>query len=246
MISQGDQPIELKRLSPALEPLHLRNLGELRKHFLEANWPAPSLLMNFVSDTKGNFVGSSQSSRDITNKFDYECLIGLRMAADGILTTAKTARLEGYRRSRHAPLALVSRSGDFEAIPAVIDVEAGPTDSAVYLLVPSRIASEARMKYSQAWIRVIKIGRGGAFRTTLALTRLGWRRILSESGNKYSRFLIENSAAKFLNLTIVDAGDESPLQACQASLSSLGIRGALLLRAERVEDTLFTQWSEFL
>jgi riboflavin biosynthesis pyrimidine reductase len=244
-MSERSDSIELYRLSPALPKMLFSNTLALRDHFRNIDWPAPSILLNFVSNAKAELVGATGSSRDISNSLDYESLIGLRMASDGILTSAKTARIEKYRRSKHAPLALVSRSGEFSEIPAVLESYAGPEDSLVYLLVPSKHARKTRASYQQPWIRVIKIGRGSALRTTFALTRLGWRRVVVEAGIEYSSFLIKSSAAKFINLTIVDFGEESPLAACREFLSKLGVLGATLILAERVENTLFTRWTDF-
>lgn len=222
----------------------LNGLPELREHFAQQEWSAPSVLINFVTNTKGEFIGPNGSSRGISNELDYQALIGYRQASDGILTTAKTARIEAYGRSKFAPLALVSKSGNFRGIPAVDSEEAGPANSEVILLVPSRLFRQTKRTYTNAWIRVVKIGRGGTLRLSLALTRLGWRRILVESGAEYSRFLISNHAARFLTLTVTDAGDASPLTACKPALDALGISGAVLDWAERVDGTLFTCWTD--
>jgi len=245
LTSDPKMPLKLERLSPALEPLAFSRIKDLRTHFEKIEWRAPSLLLNIVSNRSGDFVGATNSSRDLSNPFDYEMLIAMRTASDGIFTTAKTARRENYGRTKLAPLALISGSGDFHEIAAVSDPQAGPVESLVFLLVPSKLAKATKKAFDKPWIRVLKIGKGSAFRTTLALTLLGWRRIIVESGPQYSRFLLRESAVKYVNLTIVDADDESPLKACQAALANLGIQGALLLQAERVNGTLFTRWTDF-
>ena len=234
----------LEFLSPRGQSKVLGGLQDLRAHFAQQEWSAPSVLINFVTNSKGEFVGPNGSSREISNELDYQALIGYRQAADGILTTAKTARIEKYGRSRFAPLALVSQSGNFNGIPAVDSENAGPTNSEVFLLVPSKIFRETRKTYTKPWVRVSKIGKAGTLRLSLALTRLGWRRILVEAGAAYSRFLISNHAAKFLTLTITDAGEASPLTACKPALDALGISGAVLDWAERVDGTLFTCWTD--
>lgn len=234
----------LEFLSPRGQSKELNGLHELREHFAGQEWPAPSVLINFVTNSKGEFVGPNGSSRGISNELDYQALIGYRQAADGILTTARTARIEAYGRSKFAPLALISQSGDFSGIPAVESAEAGPIESEVFLLVPSKVHRQTRKTYSNPWIRVAKIGKGGTLRLTLTLTRLGWRRVLVEAGAIYSRFLISNHAARFLTITVTDAGDASPLTACKPALDALGVSGAVLDWAERVDGTIFTCWTD--
>ena len=192
----------------------------------------------------GALTGETGSSRDISNEADYQSLIGYRMAADGVLTTAATARQEQYRRSRLAPLALVSKSGDFSGIPAVEQEAAGPQDSRVFLLVQRSLVRKTKRRYQNPWVTVYSIGGGGAFRLSLRLSNLGWRRILVESGPTFANWLMSRSAVQLLALTVVGFEGGSPLTAVSASFASLGIRGAVMESAEMVEDTLFTRWTD--
>jgi len=237
--------LRLVSLVPKAPDQEVANLGVFRDRFAKQSWPAPSFLLNLVATATGEFTGATNSSRDISNELDFQALIGYRMAADGILTTAKTARLEQYTRSSLAPLALVSESGNFSGIPAVNSESAGPIESLVHLLVSRRNVRHARKAYPQPWIRVHSIGGGGAFRLSLTLTRLGWRRVLVEAGPTFSRWLLARSVIRFVALTIVGYSDASPLDSAKPALDALGIQGAVLDSAFVADgNTLFTVWSE--
>ena len=238
--------MKLELLTPEPGFLELDQISELRNYFEHTSWTAPSFLLNVVATVAADFTGENGSSRDISNKYDYEALMGYRKAADGILTTARTARTEHYKRSRYAPLALVSKSGNFSDIPAVDDETAGPDGSLVYLLVSRKKYRAVRSKHHKPWIRVINVGSGSAFRLSFALTRIGWRRILVESGPEFSRWLITKSVLKTIALTIPDAGTISPLVASQEALRALGVMNASLVLSSRVDGTLFTRWEEIV
>ena len=201
--------------------------------------------MNLVTNLSGDFVGQTGSSRDISNEADYQSLIGYRMAADGILTTAATARTEQYRRSRYAPLALVSLSGDFSGIPAVEQEAAGPADSLVHLLVRRSQVRVTRRRYTGSWVSVHSIGGGGPFRLTLKLNNLGWRRILVESGPTFANWLLTNSVVRVLALTVVGFSGGSPLSAAGAAFSRLGNGKTLSMATRRRKVCQADRWWRF-
>lgn len=238
--------MRLELLTPQPGVLELNEASDLRSFFEKISWAAPSFLLNTVATVSADFTGKNGSSRDISNEFDYQALMGYRKAADGILTTARTARTESYRRSKYAHLALVSKSAKFDGIPAVVDVTAGPVDSLVYLLVSRKHYRVVRSLHDWPWIRVVNVGSGSSFRLTFALTRIGWRRILVESGPEFSRWLISKSVIKTIALTIPDAGTISPLNASQEALRALGVVNASLVLSCRVDGTLFTRWEEIV
>jgi hypothetical protein len=235
--------LKLESLVPQRPPVEITLQG-LREWVKLADWPAPSFLLNLVTDIDGNFVGVNGSSRDLSNDIDREVLLGLRESADGIFTTAKTARAEAYKRSALAPLALISRSGQFSGIPAVESDAAGPTNSMVHLLVPSSLARSSRKLYTKPWIRVIGVGKSSVFRITLALTRINWRRVVVESGPEFSTWLIREFGIKYLNLTVVSEARNIDVAAANPALSKLGVQGGTLETAHRVDGTLVTRWSD--
>jgi riboflavin biosynthesis pyrimidine reductase len=236
--------LKLVSLVPAKPEVELASFEQLREHFARQNWHAPSFLLNIVSDAQGNFVGATGSSRDISNEADYQALIGYRMAADGILTTAKTARTEAYRRSRFAPLALVSTSGDFSGIPAVEIESAGPIDSKVFLLVRRGLVRKTAKRYNSPWVQVCSVGRGSSFGLSFRLTRLGWRRILVEAGPSFANWMFANHLIRGLALSIVGSKETNPLIASKPALDNLGVTGASLESAQVVDGTFFTRWTD--
>lgn len=238
--------MKITSLGPEAGELEVDGFEGLRDHFARRYWAAPSLLLNLVSNTRGEFVGENQSSRDISNEIDYQALIGYRMAADVILTTAGTARAESYRRSKFAPLALVSKSADFTGIPAVEQETAGPTESRVFLLVRWTQVYRVARKYRQSWISVRAIGTGSAFGLRLTLSQLGWRRVLVEAGPKFANWLLVRNCIRGLALSIVGYNGQSPTDAAAAALANLGIQDARLESADLVETTLLTRWTNLV
>ena len=235
--------MKLLKLTPTPGELELVRHEQLREYFALQYWAAPSFLLNFVSTQAGEFVGPNQSSRDISNELDYQVLMGYRQAADGIFTTAQTARIEQYRRSRLAPLALISKTADFSGIPAVESEQSLPTNSQVFLLVKRNQVRATKARYTAPWVNVVSIGFGSAFEISFRLTRLGWRRIIVEAGPTFSRWLISKSMIRGLSLTIVGVTTQNPLEAARAALAKLGIAGAELESADLIDQTMFTRWT---
>jgi riboflavin biosynthesis pyrimidine reductase len=236
--------LKLTIIAPEAGEIDIAGFEGLRNHFANRYWATPSMLLNFVSTTDGRFVGETRSSRDISNEIDYQSLIGYRMAADGILTSAGTARAESYRRSKFAPLALISRGGDFSGIPAVEQDTAGPTNSRVYLLVRWNRVTATKRRYNQPWVTVRAVGTGSSFFVRLTLAQLGWRKILVEAGPAFANWLLVRHMIRGLALTIVGFKGGEPLEACAAALEGLGISGGALESAEVVDQTLLSRWSD--
>lgn len=89
------------------------------------NWQG--VLTNHVVNQLGHFKGDDESSRSISTNEDRLLLLALRKFADLIIVDASTARLERYRTpSSGAKLAILSKSGNFNAIPAVSDANQKP------------------------------------------------------------------------------------------------------------------------
>jgi riboflavin biosynthesis pyrimidine reductase len=84
--------------------------------------PWSGVRSNHVINNRGSFTGVDGSSRSITTEDDKALMIALRSAADLVIVDAATARKERYKSpSSLANLAIFSRSGDFDQIPAVAD-----------------------------------------------------------------------------------------------------------------------------
>lgn len=235
--------MRLEEVFPHPRAVELSGYEELRQHFAAKTWPAPSFLLNLVTNSLGQFVGATNSSRDISNDADYQSLMGYRQAADVILTTAHTARIERYRRSKLAPLALVSASGDFSGIPAIEAASAGPADSRVYLLVRSGRVRTTRKQYNQPWVKVVAVGGGSQRSLVSTLQRLGWQRVLVEAGPHFANWLMVRGGIDTAAIAVVDFKGQSPERAAAGAFQALGITEASLESAELVAGTtLFTRW----
>lgn len=75
--------------------------------------------VNLVVDESGETFGQTGSSDDISNGLDRAVLAKLRSLSDVIVTSGKTARAEKYKSSKHAPIAIFTRSGDLDGVPAI-------------------------------------------------------------------------------------------------------------------------------
>lgn len=104
--------------------LQLASLPDIAAHYesQEPSW----VRANMIISQDGHFVGSSNSSRDLTSQVDLKLLLLLRALSDVVLVGANTARVENYRQpkardefaflNRQPPrLAIVSASLDFDA-----------------------------------------------------------------------------------------------------------------------------------
>jgi riboflavin biosynthesis pyrimidine reductase len=73
---------------------------------------------NHVISSTGSFFDEAGSSRGLSTREDLELLLALRRQADLVIVDAATARKEQYKKLSSSHLAIVSASGNFEAIPA--------------------------------------------------------------------------------------------------------------------------------
>ena len=84
------------------------------------NW-----LATMVLDIDGNHTGEDGTSKSVSNDLDLQLLLALRSRSNVIVTTGKTARTEGYKSSRFAPIAILTRRAEtLKNIPALDQVGA--------------------------------------------------------------------------------------------------------------------------
>lgn len=74
---------------------------------------------NHVVGPTGAFKDKSGSSRGLSNQSDLSLMLAMRKFADLLLVDAKTAREERYRGSADLLLGIISRTGNFQGIPAI-------------------------------------------------------------------------------------------------------------------------------
>jgi riboflavin biosynthesis pyrimidine reductase len=245
--------LKLVRLNPIAPTLDLSE-GELRRFLADLNNEATSdagaWVLNLVCTPDGQTVGSTGSSRDLTNPADYAALMGLRDASDLILTSAKTARMERYRQSS-TPLVLVSRSGDFTEIPALDQLASGEVKGGIYLVGPTQdLSEEVRSKLA------------GTFDDVEGFASLAKGKLVAvEAGPELASVLIRLGLVTRLSLSVVGVaagqsegetslgetslvGTRSPTDSVAAIFGILGIATATNTYSALVPEfeTLLTQW----
>lgn len=199
-------------------------------------------MLNLVSNTSGEFVSTSGTSRGLSNELDRQAIIAYRTAADCVLVSAKTARAEGYSHTKTAPLVITSSKADFSGIPAVENEPEGLDYLPVYLLAPKREIKHLMKDEEKPWIHYLKVSKFTPRAIIWRLTRNNFRRVLVEAGPTFCAWLIQNYAASFLSLTVVDNNETDPKLLSERALKNLGIASAELEWADRVDDTTFMRF----
>ena len=93
--------------------------------------PLVGVRLNLAIDAAGSVSGATGSSDDVSNALDRAVLVHLRKISDVIVTSGKTARAENLRASKHAPMVVLTQSG--EGLEHMLN---GPDAKPVTLLVP--------------------------------------------------------------------------------------------------------------
>jgi riboflavin biosynthesis pyrimidine reductase len=75
--------------------------------------------VNFAVDQDGASFGLTGDSAGVSTQLDRLLLGKLRSLADVIVTSGETARKERYKSSKHAPIAIFSRTGRLDMVPAI-------------------------------------------------------------------------------------------------------------------------------
>lgn len=107
--------------------------------------------INLAVDASGNTFGESGSSVDVSSELDRLLLGKLRSLADVIVTSGRTARVEKYRSSKHAPIAIFTNSGDLDDVPAI----QGTQYFTPIVLTPGRRVSEVELRLSDVDVQVL-------------------------------------------------------------------------------------------
>lgn len=193
-------------------------------------------MLNLVFDEQGHTTGKSGSSRDISNELDYQSLMALRNQADYIVTSAKTARVEKYRRSRMAPLVLLSESGNFDGIPAVVEADAGPQESPVFLVSQHHDSGDIAARYPQTWVRVIDY-------TQMVEKFASANFVVAETGLSLSKKLIASGLIQEIALSVVGVRADVK-QVLNRALHSLGLGNPDPYYLASVQDTVFARFRD--
>jgi riboflavin biosynthesis pyrimidine reductase len=184
---------------------------------------------NHVISASGSFFDESGSSRGISTKEDLALLLALRRQADLVIVDAKTARNERYRKLSSAHLAIVSASGNFQAIPAA------SSESEVTLFSPSAPTSDGEIE-----IEHVAIDPAEPFVALLAwANQMKFSSMLLEAGPTLTRVCFETAEVAQSAITVTPRLPEDQLE---RPLNPFSHEGSLVSLAES-EDATFALWS---
>jgi riboflavin biosynthesis pyrimidine reductase len=239
--------LTLLRLVPSFESFDGLSADEqswviAREYGICNGWRA-----NFVIDQSGATFGISGDSSDISNQVDRLLLGKLRSLSDVIVTSGKTARIERYKSSKHAPIAIFTRTGDLDSVPAI----QGTQYFTPLVLAPLSVLSSVEEELMDVDARFIGFGGGEATESWPenikdALSHEGFQSPILESGlSTISDFLAARVLDEFC-LTVTSTSSEG-LSARQLSTdfldSLLGHFEEFVLKQLFVSNTTcFSRW----
>jgi riboflavin biosynthesis pyrimidine reductase len=161
--------------------------------------------VNLAIDQNGASFGESGKSSDVSSQLDTLLLGKLRSLADVIVTSGKTARVERYKSSKHAPIAIFTRSGDLDTVPAV----QGTQYFTPLILTPSANLSRMEQALSDVDVRLIPFEDEGTpwpRSISAALHHEGFQSPVLESGLSTIREFLSAEVIDEFCLTVSQAG----------------------------------------
>lgn len=178
-------------------------------------------LASMVLDSNGNHIGVDGTSKSISNSMDIHLLMALRAKSDVIVTTGKTARIEAYKASRFAPIAIVSRQPKpLDGIPAFS--QTGDFKSIV-------------LRSDGLELDFDELGR--------QLRTLGFNRFLFEGGPSTMSQLLRSDVASELVLSVVDVDASQKLEPRRIAETRLGLGPEFVLADDFLaERNRVTRW----
>ena len=196
----------------------------------KAYGPWVGIRSNHVVTQAGSFAGADGSSRSISTKEDRELLLALRSMADVITVDATTARAEQYKAPRSgAKLAIISRSGNFQGIPAV---ETSPEQVMLFSVKSTSAVASGRSTTS------VRTSPDPLSDFMSAAPELGLRAILLEAGPTLTRLAFAAGLVSHSALTITPRVSNSD----ERGLSHPFDSKARLASHADTEGASFTYW----
>ena len=180
------------------------------------NQSSDYLRVNMILSLDGNFVGPSNSSKDLANETDLRVLLTLRAMSDVVLVGARTAIGERYRYTqikpeltglavRNPPFCLVSQSLNLpESAPIFADSAHKPFLLTKQSPDPHWQDNLARLS-DLAHISIISKSELDGTPIRLTLNRLGFSNILCEGGPNLLATMFRARVVDELDLTISPA-----------------------------------------
>ena len=162
--------------------------------------------VNFAVDAAGRSFGDTGKSEDIATDLDRILLGKLRSLSDVIVTSGLTARVEKYRSSKHAPIAIFTATGELDNVPAI----QGTQYFTPLVLTPQSRADEVEKLLSDVDVRVIPFEHSqteGSWPIAVSgtLHREGFQSPILESGLSTLREFLESNVVDEICLSITNA-----------------------------------------
>lgn len=203
----------------------------IAQELAELYGPWKGIRTNHVLGPSNSFAGEDGTSRTISHPIDKQLMLALRSQADLIVVDAATARVEQYRPpTSGTPLAIFSKTGRFEKIPAL---ETGWAK--VYLF------SEARLPKGQSSPEVNRVEINGSPIETLSEWAgvKGYKSILLESGPSFTRLAFAAGAVVQSALSFTPELDSTDISKVKHAFDS----HAALRSVASTSGATFTFWS---
>ena len=162
--------------------------------------------VNFAVDSAGRSFGDTGKSEDIATDLDRLVLGKLRSLADVIVTSGLTARVEKYRSSKHAPIAIFTATGKLDEVPAI----QGTQYFTPLVLTPQSGADGVENLLSDVDVRVIPFEHlqnedSWPIAVSGTLHREGFQSPILESGLSTLREFLESNVVDEICLSITNA-----------------------------------------
>jgi riboflavin biosynthesis pyrimidine reductase len=150
--------------------------------------PLKGVRLNIAVHVSGAISGPQGSSDEISNPLDRRLLVELRRQSDVILTTGATARAEGIRRSKLAPIAIVTKTASAEFYsPELLHSDAQGKKIFFITLVVLSDELKKQLKAVAEDFEVIGLPDLEPATVLTHLTKLGFDKVLLETGPTVSR-----------------------------------------------------------
>lgn len=173
--------------------------------------PIDGVRLNIAVDASGSVAGKTGTSNDISNSLDRALLVELRKQADVIVTSGATARAENLRPSKHAPIVVLSQSGEIGGLERLLT---GQSPWPVTLIVPGELVATviASLKKHGCPAHVTGLPNLEPSTVRPLLGELGYKKILLEVGPTLARLWTKANAVDEVCLTTTSVNEPHPGQ----------------------------------
>jgi riboflavin biosynthesis pyrimidine reductase len=236
----------LTRVLPALEVLPRMTDEEQSWVIAQQFGICAGWRLNFAVNQAGEAFGQDGTSGGVSNGLDRLVMGKLRSQSDLIVTSGATARAERYKSSKHARIAIITRTGDLDSVPAV----QGSQFFTPLIITNAENFDSVEKALNDVDVEVVSYGEATSMLDPLKIVELvagsGYQSPILESGASLSREFIHAGVVKEVCLTISKTAKEafsarsvspSMLRALFGSDANFGLVDMLV-----TNENIFTRW----